>query len=237
MASAYRQRECTPSFWLLHESSMMKTLHNCLAAGALALAALLPATAHSQSRVVLTEGFDDVNALPNWSFINDSNPAGLSWFQGNASIFPAQAGAADAYIAANFLSAAGGAGSLGNWLVTPALSLLGPSTLSFFARADKQPGFNDTLEVLFSSGVGLSSFELISVVGGIDTFPTSWQQFNASVDYTGTGRFAFRYTGDAAASNYIGLDTVNITTVPEPSAYLMLLVGLGGLAWLRRKFT
>jgi len=216
----------------------MKNAKQLFGMGALALAFALPVSAQeTQPIVVLSEGFNDINALPNWSFVNESTPAGQSWFQGNPGVFAAQAGPANSYIAASFNSAQGGSGVLSNWLITPMLSLLGPSTLSFFARSDAAVGLNDTMEVLFSSGAGLGDFTLLGTIGGINTFPTTWQQFEASVDYTGMGRFAFRYIGDAAASNYIGIDSVNITTVPEPSTYLMLLAGLGGLALLRRKLT
>ncbi|MBZ2207089.1 choice-of-anchor J domain-containing protein [Massilia sp. R798] len=56
-----------------------------------------------------------------------------------------------------------------------------------------------------------------------------------SVAHVGEGRFAFRYTGDADVANYVGIDTVSVLSVPEPSAYLMLGVGLFGLTMLRRR--
>jgi hypothetical protein len=37
--------------------------------------------------------------------------------------------------------------------------------------------------------------------------------------------------------NYIGLDTVRVVSaVPEPSVYLSLVMGLGALSLLRRRF-
>lgn len=62
----------------------------------------------AQALPLPSETFDDVTALPGsgWAQINHSIPAGTtSWFQGNAAIFPAQAGATTAYIAANFNNA------------------------------------------------------------------------------------------------------------------------------------
>ena len=182
--------------------------------------------------VALNEQFNDVNNLSGWTFLNNSKPAGANWFQGNANVFPAYTGAPDAYIAANFNSAAGGIGSIDNWLITPQLSLLGPTTLSFFTQGAQAPGFNDTLEVRFSSGGEFST--LLTTIGGSADYPNSWEEFTASLDYTGTGRFAFRYVGDAAASNYIGIDSVLVTTVPEPSAWLMFMAGVLALAALRR---
>ena len=215
---------------------MMNNPKHLFAMAALAVATALPAAAQeSEPLLILNEGFNDINTLTDWSFVNESTPPGQSWFQGNSSIFRSQAGPTNAYIAANYLSAEGGSGNISNWLITPLLNLMGESNLSFFARSAANPVGNDTMEVLFSSGAGLGDFTVIGIVGGLNPFPASWQAFNASVDHVGTGRFAFRYTGDAAASNYIGIDTVNVTTVPEPSTWLMLLAGLGGLALLRRK--
>ena len=206
-----------------------------LAAGALiALSATLPVSSLAAAPpgaplTILDEGFNDLAALGNWLMVNNSTPPGQSWFQGNAGIFPAYAGAPGAYAAANFLSAQNGSGFIDNWLITPELTLLGPTTLSFLARAASAPGFHgvraaDTLEIRF--GTLADSFgTLLGTVGGASAFPISWEQFSASVNITGTGRFAFRYVGDAAASNYIGLDSVLVATVPEPSAWLMLMAG------------
>lgn len=208
---------------------------------ALALAAAFPALSHAveppEPIVVLNEAFDNVAALGGWSLINNSSPPGQNWFQGNADIFRSHAGPRNAYIAANFLSALNGVGNVDNWLITPALTLIGPSELSFFTRRAAAPGFSDVLEVLFSEGSGtdLAGFSLLGTIGATGGYPTTWTEIVADIDYEGTGRFAFRYIGDAAASNYLGLDTVVITTVPEPGAYLMLLIGLGGLVLLRRK--
>ena len=121
------------------------------ALAAFALAAALPTPSHAQ---VLQQGFDDITALAGWQLINESEPLGQSWFQGNPGVFTAQAGAPNAYIGANYLSAAGGSGSIDNWLITPQLTLGGPATLSFYTRSATTAGFNDTLEVLFRSGAG-----------------------------------------------------------------------------------
>ena len=219
---------------------MMNKIKKLCAAAGFALAAAFPAACYAQIEV-LDESFDEIATLSGWSLINASSPAGRSWFQGNPGIFGAQAGDANAYIAANYLSARNGAGNIDNWLLTPTLDLLGPTTLSFFARSAAAAGLNDTIEVRFSPGAGssLAGFTtLLGTVGGVDDFPATWAQFTANIDYEGSGRFAFRYVGDAAASNYVGIDTVFVTTVPEPGAYLMLLAGLGtigGFAALRRR--
>jgi hypothetical protein len=202
------------------------------------LAAALHAAPQAQAAVtVLSAGFDDVGALGGWLFVNQSMPAGLPWFQGNGGIFPAQAGGGNAYIAANFLSAAQGSGSIDNWLITPQLSLPGATTLSFYTRSAGTPGFSDQLEVRYSTGgasIGDFSHLLLSVGGG-SAYPADWQQHTLSADPGSTVRLAFRYTGDAASAEYIGLDTVLVNAVPEPSEWLMLAAGLLLVLWRGRR--
>jgi hypothetical protein len=219
----------------------MKATSKLLAAAAFALACALPASAQAApQRVVVAESFDDVSTLPGWALVNHSSPGGLPWFQGNAGVFSAHQGAASSYIAANFLSAQNGSGVVDNWLITPQLSLSGTSVLSFFTRNDPLPGFADTLEIRFSGNGGSTApadfTVLLGTIGGGAGFPSGWQQFTNSIDFDGVGRFAFRYVGAAGALNYIGLDTVTITTVPEPAAWPMLMAGLFALALRRRHF-
>lgn len=208
------------------------------ATATLSLAALGSTTAYAAGVDVLTEGFDSVSGLNGWVQVNNGAPPGNSWFQGNADLFPAQAGAADAYAAANFLGAANGSGSVDNWLITPTLDLSGTTVLSFFSRDAGEPGFNDVLEVRFSSGSGSdpSGFTtLLATLGGADAYPSDWQQFTASFDVSGSGRFAFRYVGSADTLSYVGLDTVSVVTaVPEPSSWMMLALGMGLVPLLGR---
>lgn len=216
----------------------MKMTKTLFAAAALVLAAALPGTSNAQSAVVLTENFNDIELLPGWVMRNLSQEPGQPWFQGNPGVFSAHQGAASSYIAANYLSAADGQGYLNNWLITPVLNLAGPATLSFFTRSVANELYNDTLEVRFSSGSGAdpNSFTtLLATVGGADIYPSSWQQITARTLAGGTGRFAFRYAGDADAANYIGIDTVSVMAIPEPAGWVMLGAGLLVLAVLRRR--
>jgi hypothetical protein len=220
------------------EAQLMKTLKTLTAAAALSLAATVPMAARADGVQVLNEGFSDMSALSGWAQVNNSNPIGEAWFQGNAGIFPAQAGNADAYAAVNYFSAKAGSGAVDNWLITPALALSGATTLSFFTRNSNEPGYADHLQVLFSSGSGTdtSSFTTLLATVGPDGYPTDWTQYSANLSFNGTGRFAFHYFGDADALSYVGLDSVQVVTaVPEPSLSLMLGFGLGALALLRRR--
>lgn len=208
-----------------------------LSAGALALALLAPGAQANTGTTVLDEGFDDVNLLEGWSQYNYSWPQGQGWFQGTAGVFAAQAGNAGSYVATNYLGAQDGVGSIDSWLITPLLNLTGSTQLSFFSRTAGTPGYSDQLEVRFDDGLG--TFDtLLTTVGGLDTYPSSWTAYSATVSLEGSGRFAFRYLGDADALDYIGVDSVNVmTAVPEPSSWLMLVLGLAGVGALRRKFS
>jgi hypothetical protein len=214
----------------------MKPAKTLFATAALSLAALGSTAARAAGVEVLDEGFENVGGLSGWAQVNNSLPPGKGWFQG--SLFPAQSGAADSYAAANFLGAANGSGQVDNWLITPTLDLSGVTMLSFFTRADATPGFNDLLEVRYSSGSGLDPAgftTLLATIGGDAAYPSDWTRFSASLDVTGSGRFAFRYVGPADTLNYVGLDTVSVVTaVPEPSSWLMLALGAGLLPLLGR---
>jgi hypothetical protein len=239
MASSISQRERFTILLASKKGLSMKPVNSLFAAAAFSLVAIGAPAAQAGGVEVLNEGFSNVSGLSGWAQVNNSVPAGSGWFQGNPGIFAAQAGAADAYAAANFLGAANGSGTVDNWLITPVLNLSGATTLSFFTRHEAAPGFSDLLEVRFYSGSGSNPADfttLLTTVGGSAGYPTDWQQFSATIDASGTGRFAFRYYGDAATLNYVGLDTVSVVTaVPEPSTWAMLTAGLGLFGLRRRK--
>jgi hypothetical protein len=198
--------------------------------------------------VLLDEGFNNIAALPGWSQVNLSTPPGNGWFQGNPDIFEAQAGPPDSYIGVNFTSAGPAFDPDGNplpsrvdtRLVTPTLFLSGQSTVSYFTRRS-DPSFADVLAFSFLPGDGSAPLDLLPLASQAagDGWGTGWQQFTFNLFVDGPGRFAFRYQGDAATLNYIGLDSFRVVTqvsqVPEPGAGLMLALGTGMLAALRRR--
>ena len=225
------------------------------------LFSLLPGVGAS-AQTLLSEGFNDITTLPGagWVQTNNSAPLGATgWFQGNDVVFPAQSGAATSYIGANFNNASG-AGTISDWLITPVLSLSNGETISFYTRTTDAPTFADRLELRLStagtsSSVGSTATSvgdftslLLTVNPNLTTtgYPATFTQFTATI--TGlsgpaTGRFAFRYFvtdagPDGNNSDYIGIDTVQVAAVPEPSSVAIMAFGGCLVGWVtarRRK--
>jgi hypothetical protein len=89
-----------------------------------AVAVALLAGGAAQAATLINEGFDNVAGLAagGWSILNLGVFQGsTSFYQGDQSIFTSQAGAPDAYIAANYNNATS-PGYLNTWLVTPQFS-------------------------------------------------------------------------------------------------------------------
>jgi hypothetical protein len=222
---------------------------------------LFAAVGTAQSAPILTEGFDDITTLAGsgWTQINNSALLGTTgWFQGNTGVFSAQAGAGNAYVAANFNNAYIGGGNISNWLISPELNLTNGETISFFTRTETGAPFADRLELRLStsgssSDVGTTDASvgdftnlLLTINPALDVpgYPEDWAQFAVTLNgFSGPGRFAFRYfvTDTSVNGDYIGIDTVsvNTTSVPEPSTILLLLLGMGAIPFtgLLRRFT
>ena len=213
----------------------MKPIH--LLAGLLVAAASCSAVAAP----LLFEGFNDVRTLPfsGWALINNSSPPGSTgWFQGDPAFFPAAAGPADSYIAANFNNAAYG-GTVSNWLLTPEVALFNGESLNFSLRLLGE-GLLDRVEVYFSpNGASTDVASGLSLLTAFESdTDTGWQQRAALVQGLSgpaSGRFAFRYVVDDTSlnGNYIGLDSVSINAISEPST--IALIGLGIILLGHRK--
>ncbi|MBC7454456.1 MAG: choice-of-anchor J domain-containing protein [Massilia sp.] len=183
------------------------------------------------------ENFANVAALgaAGWILNNASTAGGTTdWFQGNASVFTSQAGANDAYIAANYNNAPPG-GTISNWLITPTFSTDNFGSVSFWARADAAPGYRDTLEYGL---IGVAGAPASFIVSAAFTVPTdAWTLYTLNFLGTGAGtasRFAIHYSGLADDANYVGVDSLGIH-LPGPTTPLMLGIGLLGLLAARRR--
>jgi uncharacterized repeat protein (TIGR01451 family) len=194
---------------------------------AAALLAASPAPAQQ-----LTEAFDA--GVPGaWTVTNNSAPAGsTTWFTGNSVVFPAQAGAG--YTAANF-NAAGFGGAISDWLISPALTnLQNGEVLTFWTRTEASAPAPDSMEVRLSlNGVSTNVGATSASVGDFTTllvainpaltaggYPSSWTQFTVTLSGlpagVNAGRIAFRYVipDTSTSGDYIGLDTLNLTSPP-----------------------
>jgi hypothetical protein len=210
------------------------------------------------STVYLDEGFDDVESLfepssdeapegSNWLRHNASEPLGItSWFQGNVTAFEAHDGAENAYVGANFNSAAD-VGTISTWLATPVVPFEVGARLSFFVRGSPGP-WPDRLEVRVCSGIqcdlpvfaqSVENYESVLLTVNPDlidgAFPTEWTSYVLEdadgLPLEGEGRIAFRYFvtdggPDGANSNYIGIDRVVLQTGYTP-AYSVSVTVLG----------
>lgn len=193
--------------------------------------------------------FDSVAALPGagWTIINNSTPGGsTSWFQGDTGIFSSQSGAANSYVAANFNAAPPLGGDISLWLLLPPLTLLPGDSIVFFTRTEAASPFADRMEVRLSTNGGSSDVgatttsvgdftTLLATINPTQTiglYPETWTAFTLPIPVlTPTlSRIGFRYfvTDTTANGNYIGIDTVSITSIPEPASFFTL--GFAGIA-------
>jgi hypothetical protein len=222
----------------LRSSRLFRNIAVGLAAAAFLLAAAASVAVRAQ---FLVEGFDNINTLPaaGWFVRNNSVPVGpTGWSQGNTGIFPAQAGATNSYISANFNNTTG-TNTISNWLLTPNLTLHNGAVIKFWTREVVENPFPDRLEVRLSTNgastnvgtgstaVGDFTTVLLSINPNltVNGYPQVWTEFTITLSglpLGGTsGRVGFRYfvtgggpTGDN--SNYIGIDTFSYNAIFEP---------------------
>ena len=143
------------------------------------------------------EGFASIATLPpsGWVQANNSSPIGtLSWFQGDTSVFPAQGGDPNSYIAVNYNSGSGSA-TISNWLLTPAITLRNNAVLSFWTRTVDTPMYPDRLQIRMStngssSNVGSSATDVgdfttllldINPTYTTTGYPTTWTNFTVTL--------------------------------------------------------
>ena len=181
-------------------------------------------------------------------------PGMTGWFQGLAfdpPFFGAQSGVSNSYIAANFLNAGDNPGAMdtiSNWMFAPPRVFHNGDTISFWTRTRSFTSNPDRLQLRVSfagtgTSVGSSATDVGTyttlahdinpsyLLGGPGSYPTSWTQYVYTI--TGLmnpamGRFAFRYfvenAGGGPNGNFIGIDSVQYTQVPEPSVLALFVL-------------
>lgn len=177
-----------------------------------------------------------------WHARNVSAPVGTTgWFNNNG-VFATHSGAGQ--LNANFNNTTG-ANTIDNYMMSPVRTFSAGDTISFWTRTVDSPFFPDRL-ILKLSTAGASvnaadfSTTLLTVNNGLTTggYPNVYTQFSVTLASGGTGRFAFNYNvpnggPSGANSDFIGIDDVQYTAVPEPAS--MAVLGLGVAALLRRR--
>lgn len=166
-----------------------------------------------QAQTLFTENFDIFPTT--WTKTNQSQPVGTSnWQQGNVSGFGTGFnGGATSYASVNYNSvAAGMAGTISNWLISPSISLKDGDVVKFYTRAGSNfSSIPDRLELRLSTAgdasvipatgaADLGSFTTVAVSVNpnltASIYPVTWTEFL----YTVTGlpnatdcKLAFRY--------------------------------------------
>lgn len=227
-------------------------------AGTAAQAATMPTYSQNFEGFPLGGGVSSCGAttaaLAGLCYTNRSTTVGDNWGGGNTNVFAAQSGTAGSYLADSYL-AGGPTGVVSDWLLTPTLTIGNGYTFSFYARgADDSPGTPDRLQLRMSTnGTSVNVGTTPTAVGDFTTlmlsinptlaaggFPTVWTQYTATVSgLTGltSGRFGLRYFLDDASTqgDYIGIDGLLVTAVPEPETVGLLALGLSAIALSRRR--
>lgn len=194
--------------------------------------------------IVSSYGFTADNA---WEVRNYSATQGTTnWFNTTTTTpFPAQAGAG--YAGVNFNTTTG-SNDINTFLMSDVRTFNNGDTISFWTRQTANNPFPDNLLVkLSTNGAGTADADFATTLLNINPaltpagYPSVWTQY--TITLTGlsgpsAGRFAFNYKvpfggpfGDN--SNFIGIDTVAYTAVPEPAS--MTALALGAAAMLRRR--
>ena len=216
------------------------------------------------SAQVLQEDFNNVAGLSKagWVFQNNSSPApavNSDWTQGDSSVFHDRTGIDNSYISASYQSVGDPGGTISNWLLTPAVPLANGDTIRFYTRTVDALSFPDRLEVRLSLSGGSSNVgttpgsvgdfsDLLLTVNpalqnGPQNYPTTFTPYNITLSGlpsgASVGRLGFRYFVTDAGTfgnngNYIGVDSLSISAVPEPSALAFLACGLSA-GWLRSR--
>lgn len=90
------------------------------------------------------------------------------------------------------------------------------------------------------SGTGLTTTDFTTDLTGAGPLLLKWQEHTTTFMSDSFGNATLNFSsvlpgGFGGGANYVGLDNVSITPVPEPSAYLLALGGIGLIAAAARR--
>src|SRR5258706_10866434 len=132
---------------------------------------------------------------PGWVVTNNSAPLGAtSWYQGDTGTFEAQGGPADSYAAANFDNT-GNTGTISDWLLTPQVTFVNGTILTFYTRKAEPDDYPDRMQVrLSTNGASTEVGALATDVGDFTTllleinptlvpgvYPVAWTQYTITL--------------------------------------------------------
>lgn len=158
-----------------------------------------------------------------------------AWFQGNGGNFSPPDMSHPSFAAVNYLNTV--QGTLSVWLVKPEIQITGSDVLAFSLRSDVP--WTDSLRVHGGAGSATTAADFTTTIFGLGDVPEQWIDIQVFLPQMGSSvRIAFEYYGTFAGSNYLGLDTVSVTsTVPDAPAAWLLAAGLAGVALRVRRST
>ena len=196
------------------------------------LAAIYVISLSLNAQIIIDEGWDDVNNLPDYFSVNASDAPTNAWFQGNPAVFRSYDGDPNSYIGVNFNVTIGS--TVDMWGMTPRLPYKNGDIVSFYTRTIAGSTHPDRLELRIDpegtedpptfGDVGAYTNLLLSinqdlVVGG---YPEEWTLQTIIISGLPAGitetRIAFRYWvtdggPSGSNSNYIGLDRFVVESV------------------------
>jgi hypothetical protein len=200
------------------------------------LTATLSAPALAANNLIVNGGFEAnpgitagyYNVGPSGSGADNSIPAGFGWSvpTNNVDIIAYQSYSPAPVNGGSFGLDLVGYGSTGE--IAQSFSTVGGKTYNVNFVYAANPGFNGAMADVLVNG---------AAIGSVTGTANSWQTFTGS--FIGTGgmvTFAINETF-GGANGGVFLDNVSVTTVPEASTWVMMLVGFAGLgfAGYRRK--
>ncbi|HNW51079.1 MAG TPA: choice-of-anchor J domain-containing protein [Prolixibacteraceae bacterium] len=204
--------------------------------------ATTPSSLAESGNLLFEENMDNVSNLSSngWLFYNVDGGGATTYFQGSTSVFFANNGNNDSYVAQNYRGANGSL--IDQWLVTPAITSYGTTTFQFMARSTGNE-WPDHISIYYSP-TGSNNLADYVLLMSPTTLPGSWTSYKQTVTANGPVRFAVRYYetdggNEGSNSDYWGMDAVQVYgssyAVPVSKWWIASLFAFLGMAIVVKK--